>query len=185
VRFEPIGIPGGFVVHLGWQRDARGGFVRLFDAASFAAQGLPAAFPQTSISSTDRAGTVRGLHFQRPPHAETKLVRCLRGALFDVVLDLRPGSATFRQWRGVTLQEGDALAVVIPEGCAHGLQTLSDRTDVLYHISVPHAAEHADGVRFDDPAFAIAWPRPVTIVSPRDRGWPLVGGPAAQPGGAR
>jgi dTDP-4-dehydrorhamnose 3,5-epimerase len=175
MRFEPLGLAGGFVVHLAWNRDERGGFVRLFDAETFRAHGLPSEFPQTSLSATKTAGTVRGLHFQRAPHGEVKLVRCIRGALFDVAVDLRPGSATFRQWRAVTLREGDALAVLIPEGCAHGFQTLTDGTEALYHISAPYAAEHADGVRFDDPAFGIAWPMAVTMVSARDKAWKLIG----------
>jgi dTDP-4-dehydrorhamnose 3,5-epimerase len=176
MRFEPTGIPGLFLVHLDWRTDERGGFLRLFDADAFAAQGLPAAFPQTSLSATRQAGTIRGLHVQRPPFAEVKLVRCLRGALFDVVLDLRPGSPTRLQWRPFTLREGDDLLLAIPQGCAHGFQTLVDGTEVLYQISAPHAPDHADGVRFDDPALAIQWPLPVTVVSTRDRGWPVLAG---------
>jgi dTDP-4-dehydrorhamnose 3,5-epimerase len=176
MRFAPTGIAGHIVVHLDWRTDERGGFVRVFDASAFAAAGLPRAFPQTSLSVTSLAGTVRGMHFQRPPHQEVKLLRCLRGALFDVVVDLRTESATFRQWRAVTLRQGDSLAVVVPEGCAHGFQTLTDGTDMLYQISAAYSAEHSDGVRFDDPAFGIPWPLPVSLVSERDRGWPLLGG---------
>jgi dTDP-4-dehydrorhamnose 3,5-epimerase len=171
MRFEPTKIPGVLAVRLEWRTDERGGFLRVYDAAALAAQGLKFAIAQTSISSTRAAGTVRGMHFQRAPHAETKLVRCLRGALFDVVVDLRAGSATRLQWEAFTLREGDDVLLLIPEGCAHGFQTLADDTDVLYQISVPYAPGFADGVRFDDPAFAIPWPRPVTVVSARDRAW--------------
>jgi dTDP-4-dehydrorhamnose 3,5-epimerase len=175
MRFEPTGIAGLFVVRLEWRRDARGGFARLFDAEAFAAHGLPRAFPQTSLSATQAAGTVRGLHFQRPPHAETKLVRCVRGAMFDVVVDLRPGSGTRWQWRSFSLHEDDDALLVVPEGCAHGFQSLADRTDVIYQISVPHAPEFADGLRFDDPVLAIPWPLPVTLLSERDRTWCWLG----------
>jgi dTDP-4-dehydrorhamnose 3,5-epimerase len=183
MRFEATGIAGLLLLRLDWQRDARGGFARMFDAAAFTAQGLPTGFPQVSISTTDRAGTLRGLHFQRPPHEEMKLVRCLRGALFDVAVDLRGDSPTRWQWRAVTLREGDDLVLVVPPGCAHGFQTLVDGTDVLYHISVPYAPGHACGVRFDDPAFGIAWPLPVTTMSERDRQWPGVGSSGASPEG--
>jgi dTDP-4-dehydrorhamnose 3,5-epimerase len=174
MRFAPTGIAGSLIVHLDRHSDERGSFTRLFDAESFAAHGLPGVFVQTSLSATTRAGTVRGLHFQRPPFAEVKLVRCLRGALFDVVVDLRAQSPTRGQWRATTLREDDDMLVAIPAGCAHGFQTLADGTELLYQISVPHAPDHADGVRFDDPAFGIAWPRPVTVVSARDRAWKLL-----------
>jgi dTDP-4-dehydrorhamnose 3,5-epimerase len=175
MRFEATDISGHFRVRLDWQRDERGGFLRLFDADLFAAHGLPSEFPQTSLSVTAKAGTVRGLHLQRQPFAETKLVRCLRGALFDVVVDLREGSPTRRRWRAFTLRAGDDVLLVIPEGCAHGFQALRAETEVLYHISAPYAPEHADGVRFDDPALAIPWPLPVSLVSARDRAWRLLG----------
>jgi len=173
MRFAPTGLAGSFVVHLVRHTDERGSFMRLFDADEFDAHGLPSVFVQTSLSVTYGAGSVRGLHFQRPPHEEVKLVRCLRGAVFDVVLDLRPGSPTRGEWRAATLREGDDLLVAIPAGCAHGFQTLTDRVDLLYQMSAPYVPDHADGVRFDDPAIGIAWPRPVTTVSARDRGWPL------------
>ena len=175
MRVEPTDIAGLRVIRLDWRADERGGFARLFDAEMFAAHGLPAAWPQASLSSTKLAGSLRGLHVQRPPHEETKLVRCVRGALFDVVVDVRPGSPTRGHWRGFTLRADDDLLLVVPPGCAHGFQTLVDDTDVLYQMSAPYAPDHADGARFDDPAFAIAWPRPVTVVSARDRAWPPMG----------
>ena len=174
MRFEPTGIFGVFVVRLDWHADARGSFARLFDAAAFAGQGLPAGFAQTSLSRTARAGTLRGLHFQRPPHAEVKFLRCLRGAAHDVVVDLRSGSPTHGAWRAFTLREDDDVALCVPAGCAHGFQALADDTELLYQISVPYAPGHADGVRWDDPALGIAWPLPVTLLSERDRIWPLL-----------
>ncbi len=173
MRFESTGLAGCFVVHLDRHTDERGSFTRLFDADAFAAHGLPSVFVETSLSVTDRAGSVRGMHLQRPPHEEVKLVRCLRGAVFDVVVDLRPASPTRGQWRAATLREGDDLLVAIAAGCAHGFQTLTDGAELLYQISAPYAPSFADGVRFDDPAFGIAWPRPVSTVSARDRAWPL------------
>jgi dTDP-4-dehydrorhamnose 3,5-epimerase len=173
MHFEPTGLAGCFVVHLDRHTDERGSFTRLFDADEFAAHGLPSVFVQTSLSVTNPAGSVRGMHLQRPPHEEVKLVRCVRGAVFDVVLDLRPDSPTRGQWRSATLREGDDRLVAIAPGCAHGFQTLTDRADLLYQISTPYAPAFADGVRFDDPAFGIAWPRPITTVSSRDRAWPL------------
>ncbi len=174
MRFAPTGIAGSFLIHLDRHSDERGNFIRLFDADSFAAHGLPSVFVQTGLSATTRAGSVRGLHFQRPPFEEVKLVRCMRGAVFDVVVDLRPDSPTHGQWRAATLREDDDLLVAIPAGCAHGFQTLTDGTDLLYHISAPYSPSHADGVRFDDPAFGIAWPRPAGSLSERDRAWPLI-----------
>ena len=174
MRFEATGIAGLWRVRLGWHTDARGGFLRLFDSALFAAAGLPAAFAQTSLSVTRQAGSLRGLHLQRPPHAEVKLVRCLRGALHDVVVDFRENSATYRQHRSFALTAGDDVALCIPAGCAHGFQTLADATEVLYQISQPYAPDHAGGLRYDDPALGIAWPRPVSVISERDRTWPLL-----------
>jgi len=172
--FAPTGIAGLFTLRLDWHRDQRGGFVRVFDTEVFAGHGLPDTYVQTNLSITDRAGTVRGLHFQRAPAAETKLVRCLRGALFDVVVDLRPASPTRWQWRSFDLRGHDDTLLVVPPGCAHGFQALADDTEVLYQMSAAYAPELAGGVRHDDPALAIAWPLPVTLLSARDAAWPLL-----------
>jgi dTDP-4-dehydrorhamnose 3,5-epimerase len=174
MRFEPTGIAGLWLVRLDRSEDARGSFARLFDREEFSAHGLPADFAQCSLSVTRRAGTLRGLHFQRPPHGEVKLVRCVRGAVFDVVADLRQGSPTYRHWRGFHLDSHGDVALCIPQGYAHGFQTLQDDCEMLYQISAPHAPDYADGARFDDPALAIGWPRPVTLVSERDRSWNLL-----------
>lgn len=159
-------IPGVRLVTQAPVADSRGYFLRVFDAgAHFAAA-------QASVSHNLKAGTLRGLHYQREPMGETKLVRCLAGAIFDVAVDLRRDSPTFRRWLGVELAAGDGQALLIPPGVAHGFQTLADETTVLYVMDVAYAPGLAAGVRHDDPALAIAWPLPVTIISPRDAGLP-------------
>jgi dTDP-4-dehydrorhamnose 3,5-epimerase len=172
--FEPTAIDGLWAVHLQRFADARGSFARLFAADEFAARGLPGAFVQCSLSVTRQAGTVRGMHFQRPPHSEVKLVRCVRGAIHDVIVDLRPASPAYRRWQAFTLAHDNDLAVCIPPGCAHGFQALRDDCEVLYQMDVGYAPDHADGVRFDDPALAIDWPLPIGVVSEKDRAWPLL-----------
>lgn len=172
--FEPTMIDGLWVIRLAHFADERGAFARLFSADAFAARGLPAVFVQSNLSMTRSAGTIRGLHFQRPPHAEVKLVRCVRGTIHDVIVDLRVGSATYRQWQAFTLTQDDDFALCIPEGCAHGFQTLRDDCAMLYQMSSAYAPSHADGVRFDDPALAIDWPMQVGPISANDRTWPLL-----------
>jgi dTDP-4-dehydrorhamnose 3,5-epimerase len=128
---------------------------------------------QCSISRNDRAGTLRGLHFQTAPHEEAKLVRCTRGTIFDVIVDLRPDSPTHAEWIGVELDAEEGTALYVPKGFAHGFQTLVDETEVLYMISDPYVPEAASGVRWDDPAFGIEWPpADVRVISERDRSWP-------------
>jgi dTDP-4-dehydrorhamnose 3,5-epimerase len=149
--------------------DERGCFARLYCASEFASHGLNPQFLQSSVSRNTRAGTLRGLHFQAQPHAEAKLVRCTRGAIFDVALDLRRNSTGFRQWFGVELSADNRRMLYIPEDCAHGFQTLLDDSEVAYQISMPYVPEAARGVRWDDPAFGIRWPAPVSLMSARDR----------------
>jgi dTDP-4-dehydrorhamnose 3,5-epimerase len=138
--------------------DERGWFARTFDAEAFAAHGLEPAVSQCNVSYNAQAGTLRGLHFQREPHGEDKLVRCQRGALFDVIVDLRPGSPTRGGWYGIELAAGDGRSLYVPKGFAHGFQTLADDTEVHYQMSTPYVPGAGDGVRWDDPAFGIAWP---------------------------
>jgi dTDP-4-dehydrorhamnose 3,5-epimerase len=153
--------------------DERGFFARIWDPDEFSAAGLTPTLAQSSLSRNALRGTLRGLHFQRAPHQEVKLVRCVRGAVFDVVLDLRPDSSSYLRALGVELTHENGRALYVPEGCAHGYQTLLDDTDVLYFISRAYAPEAADGVRWDDPAFNIAWPDTARrTVSERDRSWP-------------
>jgi dTDP-4-dehydrorhamnose 3,5-epimerase len=174
MRFEPTEIAGLFAVRLTRFADTRGTFARLFCRDTFAAHGLVHSFVQASLSVTHHAGTLRGMHYQRAPHAEVKLVRCVRGTIFDVVADLRPDSPTYLRWQGFELSPESDLALYIPEGCAHGFQTLVDNCEVLYQMSRPYAPSFADGARYDDPALGIAWPRPVTVIAEKDLAWPPI-----------
>jgi dTDP-4-dehydrorhamnose 3,5-epimerase len=155
-------------VRLDRKQDARGFFARTFCVNEFAAAGLATAAVQASVSYNERRGTVRGMHFQWPPSREDKLVRCVRGSVFDVLLDLRPDSPTYLQHRALALDEDNRDAVFIPHGVAHGFQTLADRTEVLYQMTDFFAPEINAGVRWDDPAFAISWPLSEIVISERD-----------------
>lgn len=165
-------LPGVYEIHLGIKRDDRGFFARTWCQMEFEAHGLNARLVQCSLSFNDRKGTLRGMHYQEAPYAETKLIRCTRGAICDVVLDLRPQSPTFRDWLAVVLTAEKRNMVYVPEGCAHGFLTLEERTEVFYQMSEFQSAESARGVRFDDPAFQIAWPEKVEVISARDRTYP-------------
>jgi dTDP-4-dehydrorhamnose 3,5-epimerase len=169
--FEETSIAGLFAIRLERHRDERGSFARLFSRDSFAARGLPSEFVQQSLSVTDRAGTLRGMHFQRDPHAETKFVRCLRGAIHDVVADLRPDSPSYQRWQAFRLSPEDELSLLIPRGCAHGFLTLRDDCEILYQMDEPYAPDFADGFRYDDPAIGIAWPRPPALIADKDLAW--------------
>jgi dTDP-4-dehydrorhamnose 3,5-epimerase len=154
--------------------DERGWFARVFDAEAFAAHGMDPAVVQCSVSFNARAGTLRGMHFQADPDGEDKLVRCQRGAIYDVIVDLRASSETFRGWFGVELTAADQHALFVPKGFAHGFQTLVDDTEVHYSMSTPYVAGAGRGVRWDDPAFGIAWPEPPgeRTISGRDATYP-------------
>jgi dTDP-4-dehydrorhamnose 3,5-epimerase len=162
-------VAGAFIVEPEPHADERGFFARTWCAGEFAARGLAARFVQASVSYNRHRGTLRGLHYQVAPHAEAKLVRCTRGAIFDVAVDLRPDSATYRRHTAVVLDADNRLALYVPEGCAHGFQTLADDTEVLYQMSAAHAPQAARGVRWNDPAFAIPWPPADRIIAERDR----------------
>ena len=177
MNFVKTPIAGLYVVELERHEDDRGFFARIWSDDELAPLGLDDRVSQCSLSRNTRAGTLRGLHFQAAPHAETKIVRCTRGAIFDVALDLRPGSPTRLRWFGVELDAEHANALYIPKGLAHGFQTLVDDTDVLYMISDPYVPESAGGVRWDDPAFGIQWPdAPERTISERDLNWPAFAG---------
>jgi dTDP-4-dehydrorhamnose 3,5-epimerase len=171
MRFIETVLPGVWVVELEPRIDERGYFARAWCAEEFRRWKLNPTVAQTSLSLTSRAGTVRGLHYQRPPAADVKFIRCVRGAVCDVVLDLRAESATRGRWVNVELTADNNRAVYVPEGCAHGLQTLVDDSTVFYQMSYPHTPEAEAGVRYDDPAFNIHWPLPVSLVSARDLAW--------------
>lgn len=174
MKFTPTAIPGVWVVDPEPHADERGFFARLWDPAEFAARGLNPHLAQVSVSFNRSAGTVRGMHWQADPHAEAKLVRVTRGAIWDVAVDLRPDSPTHRKWAAEELSADNRRMLYIPEGCAHGFQTLSDAAEVTYHISAAYSPTAGRGVRWDDPAFGIPWPRPATVVGDRDRGWSLI-----------
>jgi dTDP-4-dehydrorhamnose 3,5-epimerase len=175
VLFRETEVAGGYVVEPERMEDERGFFARTFSTSEFAARGLDARVDQCSTSFNARAGTLRGLHYQAAPHGEAKLVRCTRGAIYDVIVDLRPESASYLRWFGLELSADDGRALFVPDGCAHGFQTLVDAAEVLYQISTPYVPEAARGVRWDDPAFGIEWPHAPPggrTMAPRDAGYP-------------
>lgn len=170
--FEETPLAGAYVVHVEEHADDRGFFGRLWCADEFDAAGLDMRVSQVNVGFSVHRGTLRGLHFQRAPHGETKLVRCTAGAVYDVVVDLRPDSPTHTRWFGVELTPDNHLQLYVPAGFAHGYQTLRDRSEICYQASVPYTPDSATGVRFDDPVFGIDWPEPVTAISEADRSWP-------------
>lgn len=172
MRFEATDIAGVVVVDIDPASDERGLFARLHCPDEFAAAGHPFEPAQTSLSRNAAAFTLRGMHYQAAPHGEVKLVRVTRGRAFDVALDLRPGSPTHGRWISVELSADNARAVLIPEGVAHGFLTLEPETDVVYQIAPRHVPGHGQGVRWNDPAFAIAWPAEPKVISPRDAAYP-------------
>lgn len=169
--FSPAKIAGAWIIDIEPLRDERGFFARTWCQRELAAQGLETDFAQDSISYNKKKGTTRGLHFQRAPHDEIKIVRCTQGAIFDVIVDIRPDSPTFRQWLGIELTAANHRALYIPKGCAHGFQTLADETEVYYQISAFYVPEAAAGYRYDDAAFGVVWPLPVSIISENDLRW--------------
>lgn len=179
----PLDLPGAFLVEPEPIRDDRGWFARAFCAETFAAHGLDPALRQINLSHNARAGTLRGLHLQRAPEAEAKLVRCARGRILDVIVDVRAGSPSFGRHVAIELSGADHRQVYVPKGFAHGFQTLEDLTDVVYCMSTDYAPAAQAGIRFDDPDLAIAWPLlDRAIVSDRDRAFPLFADFAPEPG---
>lgn len=172
--FVRTALAGVWIIDEQRHLDERGWFARTWDEAELRQHGLESRVVQCSASFNRRRGTLRGLHYQAPPYAEVKVVRCTRGRLFDVAVDLRPDSSTFRAWVGVELSAETGRALYIPRGCAHGFLTLRDETEVAYQISADHNPDHARGVRWDDPFLAVAWPEPISVISPRDRDYPDV-----------
>lgn len=172
MRLIPTPIPGVLQIESPEHTDERGGFRRAWCAASFAAAGVSFAPVQASLSTNPRALTLRGLHWQAGPHGETKLVRCVAGAIWDVAVDLRPDSPTFRVWHAARLDAASGLALLLPPGVAHGFLSLTDGAVVSYMIDTPHHPGAARGARWDDPALGIDWPAPPQVISDRDRTWP-------------
>ncbi len=172
MRFEPTPLAGLVVLDTTPVADERGHFARTFCTGEFAAAGLPTTFAQCNLSFNARAGTLRGLHWQAEPHPEGKLVRCTRGAVFDVAVDIRPASATFRRWFGLELSAATGRALYIPPGFAHGFQVLQDTSEVFYMMTESYQPVLARGAAWDDPSFGIAWPLAAPILSPRDAALP-------------
>lgn len=164
-------VAGAKLIELHKIGDERGFFARAWDRGELAAAGVATDLVQANLSRTARKGTIRGFHYQRPPAAEDKLTRCIRGAVWEVVLDLRPSSPTYHRWHGVELTADNHLALHIPRGCARGFQTLTDDAEVFYFVSAPYTPDLEAGVRFDDPTFAVEWPLEVTGLSDKDRAW--------------
>jgi len=172
MRFIPTPIVGAYVVEPELVEDERGFFARTYCRDEFVANGLNPDLLQCSISFNKRRGTLRGMHYQKAPYAETKLVRCTQGAIFDVIIDLNSESASYKKWFGVELTAEKRNALYIPPGLAHGFQTLSDNTEILYQISELYRPEYSGGLRWDDPDFGINWPEQITIMSQRDKNYP-------------
>jgi dTDP-4-dehydrorhamnose 3,5-epimerase len=169
VRFEPTSLNGAVIIHPDSHSDERGSFTRTFCEMEFASYDIADRFPQCNLSANVRAGTLRGMHLNLAGHWESKLVRCVRGALYDVIVDLRPGSGTNSQWLGVELSAANAVALYVPEGFAHGFLTLQDDTDIYYHMGRSFEPDVAVGFRWNDPAFDIEWPFEPVVISDRDR----------------
>jgi dTDP-4-dehydrorhamnose 3,5-epimerase len=173
VLFRETPVSGAFVIEPERRVDERGYFARVFCERELAERGLESSVRQINTGFSPRAGTLRGMHFQLEPHAEVKIVRCVRGAAFDVVLDLRRDSPTFARWYGIELTADNGTQLYLPRGTAHGYLTLKDDTELIYSTSSPYAAQAARGVRYDDPAFGIQWPAGIRVISAADSSWPL------------
>ncbi len=170
--FRELAIAGAYLLQPERHQDARGFFARTFCRRELEELGLEAAVAQCNVSFNHRRGTVRGMHYQTPPSEEVKLVRCTRGAVWDVILDLRPGSAGFKHHLAVELDAESGASLYIPAGVAHGFQTLSDGVEVFYQMSQFYDPSAARGVRWNDPAFSVTWPREITVISERDLAFP-------------
>jgi dTDP-4-dehydrorhamnose 3,5-epimerase len=174
MQFKITSLAGSYLIQLEPRVDGRGMFARAFCAQEFAAHRLETTYLQANLSTNTYAGTVRGLHFQNAPHAEVKLVRCVRGAVYDVIVDMRENSDSYLRWFGAELSEENGLMMYVPKGFAHGYQALTDGATVFYMVSAAYAPQAEGGLRHDDPKLAIAWPRSVSDLSDKDAAWPLL-----------
>ena len=172
MKFHETPLNGAYLIELERRGDDRGFFARFFCEKEFDAAGAETRFVQINNSLSARKGTLRGMHYQLAPSAEVKVVRCLKGSLYDVIADLRPDSPTFGQWFGAELNAENRLMMYVPRGCAHGLLTLADDTEALYLVSDSYAPDRERGMRFDDPWLGIKWPIAPVEISPKDRAWP-------------
>jgi dTDP-4-dehydrorhamnose 3,5-epimerase len=175
MMFTETALRGAFLIEPERRQDERGFFARTWCQREFEAHGLNIQWVQCNLSFNRHKGTLRGMHYQAAPYAETKLIRCTMGAIYDVIIDLRPDSPTFRQWLAVELTADDRRMLLVPSGLAHGFQTLMQETEVFYQMSQFYAPEYARGVRWDDPTFKVFWPDEQRIISERDRGFPDFG----------
>jgi dTDP-4-dehydrorhamnose 3,5-epimerase len=174
MNFSECSVVGARVIEPTPHEDARGRFMRAWCRREFAEHAIDFIPVQANMGFSARKGTIRGLHYQVAPALEAKLVRCTRGAVFDVVVDLRPTSPTYRFWYGSCLSADNGRMLYVPEGCAHGCQSTEDNAEIYYMASAFYSPDDARGIRYDDPAFGIRWPLPVSCISDQDRGWPLV-----------
>lgn len=174
MEFRGTGINGAYLIVPKKLGDERGFFARAWCADEFRAAGLNPTIVQSNMALSTYKGTLRGLHYQRAPHQEVKIVRCVRGAMFDVIVDLRPDSDTMGKWVGAQLDTDNHHALYVPEGCATGYITLRDDTEMYYHTTAAFAPEYATGIRYDDPAFGIEWPLAPVVMSEQDKVWPYV-----------
>ena len=175
MKFEPLRVHGSFLVMPEPHADDRGSFARIWDEAEFAAHGIEIRNVQTNLSTNRQRGTIRGLHWQAEPHGETKFLRCTRGSVYDVAVDLRPDSPTYLRWQGVTLTAAGREMAFVPAGCAHGYQALEDGAEVTYQVSHVYTPSAERGLRWDDPDLGIEWPiTEDVIVSPKDAAWPAL-----------
>lgn len=172
MKFAETQLPDVRVIDPEFHEDSRGRFMRAWCAGEFAAQGLEFVPVQANMGYSHKRGTIRGLHYQEAPALEAKLVRCTRGAIYDVALDLRPGSPTYGRWCGAELTAENGRMLFVPALCAHGYQTLEDGTEIYYQASAVYTPASARGVRYDDPAFQVKWPLPVAAISDQDLAWP-------------
>jgi dTDP-4-dehydrorhamnose 3,5-epimerase len=172
MKFHPTRLLGAYTIELEKRGDDRGFFARLYCQREFESAAIPTAIVQINNSLSAKAGTLRGMHYQLPPAAEIKVVRCIRGALFDVIIDLRPDSPTFGQWFGAELSADNRLMMYVPRGFAHGFITLSDDTEAFYLVNAFYTPEAERGLRFNDPRFNVIWPQTPVDVSDKDRSWP-------------
>lgn len=183
--FRETSLAGAYVIDLEKRSDERGFFARAFCAREFEEAGLCSRFVNTNVSGSTRKGTLRGMHFQREPHAEVKLIRCTRGAIYDVIIDLRPDSPTRDSWIGEELTAENHRMLYVPKGFAHGFLTLTPDVELTYQVSEFYTPGAEGGVRYDDPAFGIDWPGPIEVISQKDRSWPPYQISAASVGGDR
>jgi dTDP-4-dehydrorhamnose 3,5-epimerase len=170
--FRETKLPGVFEIHLEPKGDERGFFARSWCQREFDEHGLNLATVQCNVSFNEKKGTLRGLHYQAEPHPEAKLIRCTQGAIYDVVVDLRPGSVTFKRWVSVVLSASDRNMIYVPRGCGHGFLTLEERTEIFYQMSEFYYPELSCGIRWDDPGLQIEWPFQPAVISDRDRTYP-------------